>query len=127
VAGLLDRDGVIALGILLSSRLSRLGVYTVSEMLENRYGATSRLISTIIAVTSTIAIGTVFNVVLSLSLSLVQRGDTGGRRPRRCLLGGRRHVVDKPQASAPLPQDTARFRPLLDAVGHDATPPAGLS
>jgi hypothetical protein len=67
VAGLLDRDGVIALGILLSSRLSRLGVYTVSEMLENRYGATSRLISTIIAVTSTIAIGTVFNVVLSLS------------------------------------------------------------
>ena len=125
MAGLLDRDGVIALGILLSSRLSRLGVYTVSEMLENRYGATSRLISTIIAVTSTIAIGTVFNVVLSLSL--VQRGDTGGRRPRRRLLGGRRHVVDKPQASAPLPQDTARFRPLLDAVGHDATPPAGLS
>jgi Na+(H+)/acetate symporter ActP len=70
VAGLLDRDGVIALGILLSSRLSRLGVYTVSEMLENRYGATSRLISTIIAVTSTIAIGTVFNVVLSLSSSV---------------------------------------------------------
>jgi solute:Na+ symporter, SSS family len=30
--------GVIALGILMSSRLSRLGVYTVSEMLENRYG-----------------------------------------------------------------------------------------
>jgi Na+/proline symporter len=70
VAGLLDRDGVIALGILLSSRLSRLGVYTVSEMLENRYGATSRLISTIIAVTSTIAIGTVFNVVLPLSSSV---------------------------------------------------------
>jgi Na+(H+)/acetate symporter ActP len=45
-------------------------VYTVSEMLENRYGATSRLISTIIAVTSTIAIGTVFNVVLSLSSSV---------------------------------------------------------
>jgi solute:Na+ symporter, SSS family len=67
--------GVIALGILMSSRLSRLGVYTVSEMLENRYGAASRLISAIIiaayalmiAVTSTIAIGTVFNVVLPLS------------------------------------------------------------
>jgi SSS family solute:Na+ symporter len=70
--------GVIALGILMSSRLSRLGVYTVSEMLENRYGATSRLISAIIiaayalmiAVTSTIAIGTVFNVVLPLSSSV---------------------------------------------------------
>ena len=70
--------GVIALGILMSSRLSRLGVYTFSEMLENRYGAASRLISAIIiaayalmiAVTSTIAIGTVFNVVLPLSPSV---------------------------------------------------------
>jgi Na+(H+)/acetate symporter ActP len=70
--------GVIALGILLSTRLSRLGVYTVSEMLENRYGSASRLISAIIiaayalmiAVTSTIAIGTVFNVVLLLSPSV---------------------------------------------------------
>jgi solute:Na+ symporter, SSS family len=67
--------GVIALGILMSTRLSRLGVYTVSEMLQNRYGSASRLISAIIiaayalmiAVTSTIAIGTVFNVVLPLS------------------------------------------------------------
>src|SRR3712207_4181027 len=70
--------GVIALGILMSTRLSRLGVYTVSEMLENRYGPASRLISAIIiaayalmiAVTSTIAIGTVFNVVLPLSPSV---------------------------------------------------------
>ncbi len=70
--------GVIALGILMSTRLSRLGVYTVSEMLENRYGSASRLISAIIiaayalmiAVTSTIAIGTVFNVVLGLSPSV---------------------------------------------------------
>jgi SSS family solute:Na+ symporter len=70
--------GVIALGILMSTRLSRLGVYTVSEMLENRYGSASRLISAIIiaayalmiAVTSTIAIGTVFNVVLPLSPSV---------------------------------------------------------
>jgi solute:Na+ symporter, SSS family len=67
--------GVIALGVLMSTRLSRLGVYTVAEMLENRYGAPSRLISALIiaayalmiAVTSTIAIGTVFNVVLGLS------------------------------------------------------------
>ena len=68
--------GVIALGILMSTRLSRLGVYTVAEMLENRYGAPSRLISAIIiaayalmiAVTSTIAIGTVFNVILASRL-----------------------------------------------------------
>jgi SSS family solute:Na+ symporter len=70
--------GVIALGVLMSTRLSRLGVYTVAEMLENRYGSASRLISAIIiaayalmiAVTSTIAIGTVFNVVLGLSPTL---------------------------------------------------------
>lgn len=66
--------GIIALGILLSTRLSRLGVYTVSEMLGIRYGASSRLISAIvvaayalmIAVTSTIAVGTVFDVVLGI-------------------------------------------------------------
>ena len=66
--------GIIALGVLLSTRLSRLGVYTVSEMLEKRYGSVSRLISAIIitayalmiAVTSTIAIGTVFDVILNL-------------------------------------------------------------
>jgi solute:Na+ symporter, SSS family len=70
--------GVIALGILMSTRLSRLGVYTVAEMLENRYGPASRLISAVIiaayalmiAVTSTLAIGTVFNVVLGLSPGL---------------------------------------------------------
>ncbi|QYJ15940.1 High-affinity proline transporter PutP [Rubrobacter xylanophilus DSM 9941] len=66
--------GIIALGLLLSTRLSRLGVYTVSEMLGLRYGPWARLISAIIvasyalmiAVTSTIAIGTVFDVVLGL-------------------------------------------------------------
>ena len=70
--------GIIALGILLSTRLSRLGVYTVSEMLGIRYGAYSRLISAIIvaayalmiAVTSTIAVGTVFDVVLGLPPTL---------------------------------------------------------
>src|SRR3712207_1053581 len=70
--------GIIALGILLSTRLSRLGVYTVSEMLGIRYGASSRLISAIIvaayalmiAVTSTLAIGTVFDVVLGLQPTL---------------------------------------------------------
>ena len=70
--------GIIALGLLLSARLSRLGVYTVAEMLEVRYGSSSRLISAIIvaaydlmvAVTATIAIGTVFNVILGLPSSL---------------------------------------------------------
>ncbi len=70
--------GIIALGLLLSTRLSRLGVYTVSEMLGLRYGASSRLISAIIvaayalmiAVTSTIAVGSVFDVVLGLSPTL---------------------------------------------------------
>ena len=70
--------GIIALGILLSTRLSRLGVYTVSEMLGIRYGASSRLISAMIvatyalmiAVTSTIAVGSVFDVVLGLPPTL---------------------------------------------------------
>ncbi len=70
--------GIIAMGVLLSAKLSRLGVYTVAEMLEVRYGSSSRLISALIvaaydlmvAVTSTIAIGTVFNVILGLPSSL---------------------------------------------------------
>lgn len=66
--------GVMALGVLMSTRLSRLGIYTVSEMLERRFGPSARLISAfvvaayalMIAVTSTIAIGTVFDVVLGV-------------------------------------------------------------
>lgn len=66
--------GVIALGVLISTRVSRLGVYTVAEMLEHRYGRAARLIGAVIvasyalliAVTSTIAVGTVFHVVLGL-------------------------------------------------------------
>ncbi len=66
--------GILALGLLLSNRLSRLGVYTVAETLGIRYGRYSRLISAIIiavydlmvAVTATIAIGTVFDVVLGI-------------------------------------------------------------
>lgn len=66
--------GIIALAVLLSTRLANLGVYTVSEMLAIRYGRSSRLISAIvmitydlmIAVTATIAIGTVFDVILGI-------------------------------------------------------------
>lgn len=67
--------GILALGLLLSTRLSNLGVYTVAEMLGIRYGRYSRLISAVIvaaydlmvAVTATIAIGTVFDVILGIS------------------------------------------------------------
>ncbi len=67
--------GIIALALLLAGRLARLGVYTVSEMLGIRYGRSSLLIGAVVmaaydlmvAVTSTIAIGTVFNVILGLS------------------------------------------------------------
>jgi SSS family solute:Na+ symporter len=66
--------GILALGTLLSTRLSNLGVYTVSEMLGLRYGPYSRLIGAIVmatydlmvAVTATIAIGTVFDVILGI-------------------------------------------------------------
>src|SRR3712207_3110446 len=69
------RMGVIALGILMPTRLSRLGVYTVAERLEHRCGAASRLIRAVIIAAyalmipeaSTIASGTDFNVVLPLS------------------------------------------------------------
>ena len=37
--------GVIALGVLMSSRLSRLGVYTVSEMLEHRSSSVAILVA----------------------------------------------------------------------------------
>ncbi|HEX2175925.1 MAG TPA: sodium:solute symporter [Nocardioidaceae bacterium] len=70
--------GVTALGVLLSTRLSRLGLYTVSEMLQKRYGPSTRLVSALIiaayalmiAVTSTIAIGTVLDVVIGLAPQL---------------------------------------------------------
>ena len=67
--------GILALGFLLSGRLSSLGVYTVSEMLGKRYGRSSLLVGGIVvaaydlmvAVTATIAIGTVFDVILGLA------------------------------------------------------------
>jgi solute:Na+ symporter, SSS family len=70
--------GVIALGVLVSTRLSRLGLYTVAEMLQLRYGNATRLLSAVIisayalmiAVTSTIAIGTVIDVVIGLQPTL---------------------------------------------------------
>ncbi len=87
--------GIIALAVLLASRLTRLGVYTVSEMLGIRYGRSSLLIGAIVmaaydlmvAVTSTIAIGTVFNVILGLSPSAAILL-AGGIVVLYCVVGG---------------------------------------
>ncbi|MBA8824263.1 SSS family solute:Na+ symporter [Saccharopolyspora lacisalsi] len=66
--------GILVLSVALSRRLSRLGVYTVAEMLELRYDAAGRIISGIImivydlmvAVTATLAVGTLFDVLLGI-------------------------------------------------------------
>ena len=87
--------GIIALAVLLASRLSRLGVYTVPEMLGIRYGRHSLLIGAIVmatydlmvAVTSTIAIGTVFNVILGLAPSAAILL-AGGIVVLYCVVGG---------------------------------------
>ena len=87
--------GILALGLLLAGRLSKLGVYTVSEMLGIRYGRSSLLIGAIVvaaydlmvAVTATIAIGTVFDVILGLSPSLSIL-IAGGIVVLYCVVGG---------------------------------------
>ncbi len=67
--------GLIGLGVLLARRLAVAGVYTVPELMAKRYGVSSRVVSAaimaayalMIAVTSTIASGTVFNSLLGIS------------------------------------------------------------
>src|SRR5829696_7342739 len=67
--------GLIGLGVLLSRRLAVAGVYTVPELMAKRYGISARVVSAaimaayalMIAVTSTIASGTVFNDLLGVS------------------------------------------------------------
>ncbi|MGW1074452.1 sodium:solute symporter [Streptomyces sp. NPDC002537] len=67
--------GLLALSVLFSARISRLKVYTVSEMLDLRYGrgplgtvsgVVMWVYTLMLAVTSTIAYATVFDVVLGL-------------------------------------------------------------
>ena len=66
--------GLLALSIFFSARIARLKVYTVSQMLDLRYGGTSGLISGVVmwaytlmlAVTSTIAYATIFDVIFGL-------------------------------------------------------------
>ncbi|MFE1772945.1 sodium:solute symporter [Streptomyces sp. NPDC059008] len=76
--------GLLALSVFFSARIARLRVYTVSEMLDLRYGGSAGLISGVVmwaytlmlAVTSTIAYATIFDVLFGLdrSLSIVLGG-----------------------------------------------------
>lgn len=76
--------GLLALSVFFSARIARLKVYTVSEMLNLRYGGSAALISGLVmwvytlmlAVTSTIAYATIFDVLFGLdrTLSIVLGG-----------------------------------------------------
>ncbi|KIF69817.1 sodium:solute symporter [Streptomyces sp. AcH 505] len=67
--------GILALSIFFSARIARLRVYTVSEMLDLRYGGRAGLISGVVmwaytlmlAVTSTIAYATIFDVLFDMN------------------------------------------------------------
>ncbi|MFI8995330.1 sodium:solute symporter [Streptomyces sp. NPDC053542] len=66
--------GLLALSLFFSARIARLKVYTVSEMLDLRYGGSAGVISGVVmwaytlmlAVTSTIAYATIFDVLFGL-------------------------------------------------------------
>jgi SSS family solute:Na+ symporter len=70
--------GLLALSLFFSARISRLRVYTVSQMLDLRYGGSSSVISGVVmwaytlmlAVTSTIAYASIFDVVFGLDRTL---------------------------------------------------------
>lgn len=73
LAGMLGL-GILVLSLVFSGKLSQLGVYTVAEVLELRYNAAGRLLSGVImiaydlmvAVTATLAVGTLFDVLLGV-------------------------------------------------------------
>ncbi|GAB2845129.1 sodium:solute symporter [Streptomyces deserti] len=70
--------GLLALSVLFSARIARLKVYTVSEMLDLRYGGRAGLLSGVVmwaytlmlAVTSTIAYATIFDVLFDIDRTL---------------------------------------------------------
>ncbi|PBC82522.1 MULTISPECIES: sodium:solute symporter [unclassified Streptomyces] len=76
--------GLLALSVFFSARIARLKVYTVSEMLDLRYGGFAGIISGVVmwaytlmlAVTSTIAYATIFDVLFGMD------------RTRSIILGG---------------------------------------
>lgn len=67
--------GLLALSVFFSARIARLKVYTVSEMLDLRYGGRTGIISGVVmwaytlmlAVTSTIAYATIFDVLFDVN------------------------------------------------------------
>src|SRR3954452_182207 len=67
--------GLLALSVFFSARIARLKVYTVSEMLDLRYGGRAGVISGVVmwaytlmlAVTSTIAYATIFDVLFDMN------------------------------------------------------------
>ncbi|MFB8032560.1 sodium:solute symporter [Streptomyces sp. NPDC056004] len=67
--------GLLALSVFFSARIARLKVYTVSEMLDLRYGGRAGIISGVVmwaytlmlAVTSTIAYATIFDVLFDMN------------------------------------------------------------
>ena len=77
--------GLLALSVFFSARIARLKVYTVSEMLDLRYGGRAGVISGLVmwaytlmlAVTSTIAYATIFDVLFDMNrtLAIVLGGD----------------------------------------------------
>jgi SSS family solute:Na+ symporter len=87
--------GLIGLGVLLSRRLVKAGVYTVPELMAKRYGVSARVVSAaimaayalMIAVTSTIASGTVFNSLLDVSTTVAVL-IAGGVVVLYCVTGG---------------------------------------
>ncbi|MEU2431293.1 sodium:solute symporter [Streptomyces sp. NPDC007861] len=70
--------GLLALSVFFSARIARLKVYTVSEMLDLRYGGRAGLITGVVmwaytlmlAVTSTIAYATIFDVLFDMNRTL---------------------------------------------------------
>ncbi|MER5515942.1 sodium:solute symporter [Streptomyces sp. NPDC002763] len=70
--------GLLALSVFFSARIARLKVYTVSEMLDLRYGGRAGVISGVVmwaytlmlAVTSTIAYATIFDVLFDMNRTL---------------------------------------------------------
>ncbi|AGS69740.1 sodium:solute symporter [Streptomyces collinus] len=70
--------GLLALSVFFSARIARLKVYTVSEMLDLRYGGRAGVISGVVmwaytlmlAVTSTIAYATIFDVLFDMNRSV---------------------------------------------------------
>lgn len=87
--------GLIGLGVLLAGRLAKAGVYTVPELMAKRYGISARMVSAaimaayalMIAVTSTIASGTVFNSLLGVSTTVAVL-IAGGVVVLYCVTGG---------------------------------------